>query len=69
MWFVAIVTGKIFVSIICRNYIDSMESDTFYGDIMVKLIWRFSGSLIYYGQDIIISCYGLFMKNPRQSPN
>ena len=25
-----------------------MKSDTFYGDFMVKLIWRFSGSLIYH---------------------
>ena len=25
-----------------------MESDTFYGDFMVKLIWRLSGNLIYH---------------------
>ena len=24
-----------------------MESDTFYGDFMAKLIWRLSGNLIY----------------------
>ena len=24
-----------------------MKSDTFYGDFMVKLIWRLSGNLIY----------------------
>ena len=25
-----------------------MESDTFYGDFMVKLIWRLFGNLIYH---------------------
>ena len=25
-----------------------MESDSVYGDFMVKLMWRFSGNLIYY---------------------
>ena len=25
-----------------------MESDTFYGDFMVKLVWRLSGNLIYH---------------------
>ena len=25
-----------------------MESDTFYVDFMVKLIWRYSGNLIYH---------------------
>ena len=25
-----------------------MESDTSYGDFMVKLIWRLSGNLIYH---------------------
>ena len=25
-----------------------MKSDTFYGELMVKLIWRLSGNLIYH---------------------
>ena len=25
-----------------------MESDTFYGDFMVKLVWKLSGNLIYH---------------------
>ena len=25
-----------------------MESDTFYGDLVVELIWRLSGDLIYH---------------------
>ena len=25
-----------------------MESDTFYGDFMVQLVWRLSGNLIYH---------------------
>ena len=43
---------KHFVSIICENYADSMETtvsilrvymenDNFYGDFKVKLVWRF----------------------------
>ena len=25
-----------------------MDSDTFYGDFMIRLIWRLSGDLIYH---------------------
>ena len=55
---------KYFFSLTCRNYVDSTDtvrqevirhyiilstvSDTFYADILVKLIWRFSGDLIYH---------------------
>ena len=43
---------KYFASVICRNYVklyrDSMERDAFYGDFMIKLIWRLSGDLICY---------------------
>ena len=38
---------KYFVSMKCRNYVDSMEVDTVYGNFMVKLIWRLSGNLIH----------------------
>ena len=31
-----------------RLYGDSVESDTFYGDFMVKLLWRLSGNLIFH---------------------
>ena len=37
-----------------------MESDTFYEDLMVKLIWRLPGKLIYYVFSV---------KTPRQSPD
>ena len=37
-----------FVSIACRNYGDSGERDTFYGDFIVKVIWRLSGNSIYH---------------------
>ena len=37
-----------FVSIICRSQIDSMDSDTFYGDFVIKLIWRLPGNLIHH---------------------
>ena len=37
-----------------------MESDNFYGDFMVKSIWRLSGNLFYH-----ISS----MKTPGQSPD
>ena len=39
---------KYLVSVICRIFADSMESDTSYGDFMVKLIRRLSGNFIYY---------------------
>ena len=31
-----------------RLYVDSVESDTSYGDFAVKLVWRLSRSLIYH---------------------
>ena len=37
-----------------------MESDTFYGGSVVKLIWRLSDNLIYHV---------FFKENPRQSPD
>ena len=32
---------------VCRYYRNSMESNTFYGEFLVKLAWRLSGSLVY----------------------
>ena len=43
----AFFTEKYFAFITCRNYGDSMESDTFCGDSMVKLMRRLFGDLIY----------------------
>ena len=32
--------------VIGRLYGDNVESDTFYGDFMVKLVWRLSGIIM-----------------------
>ena len=39
---------KSVLSIICGNYVNSRESDTSYGDFMVKFTRRLSGNLIYH---------------------
>ena len=39
---------KYFVSITRRNYVDNIETETFYGDFLVKLMWRLFGNLIYH---------------------
>ena len=56
---VGLTLEQYFVSIICGNYVGSMEtvwkSDTFHGDFIVKLIWRLSGNFI---------CHVLSMRAP-----
>ena len=42
------IDGNIWWVIAALGFTGSVESETFYGDFMVKLIWNMSGNLIYY---------------------